>query len=952
MKVKKQTISLKIIVAAVLCIGILLTSILHMYQAYQGMKAGILSATQTTARHMVDAVSQTVKATLLPSSVTLHLLRYDRIASASSFEERLQSLKLLSEALNANPIANSVYIGYSNGDFFMLRRFFDRYPLLSAPAPTGSYYILQSITQQKDGSVLKEQRFYDKSLSLLELRKLEHYDFNPRLRLWYQEAMKTDELTITPPYIFFSTGDIGITLAARNIQGNAVVGLDATAGDLAILLSKLALTPNSEIAIVDQDGIVVAYPDINKLFVKDGEHFRLPRLPELEIRALEKLSAPDFPRNALENFSSEKADWYGFVSRVEGFSHQYKILIAIPGAELLADAWDNLIQEGFVSAAVLAALLLTGWYIGTRLVHPLRQLTEQVSALAAFKFDTSIGVNTRVSEVRELGSVLGNMARTIDGFQALSLSLNREKDLALMLSSVLDRLLYILQVDSGAIYLYNESEKKLCAYVWQKERPLEEITLTSSEMSDEELLSEIQRQVGGDDILAVLRNRTQALVGVLYIQCQGSDAKELHRTLTPFVNRIAGSAAVAIETRQLLLAQKALLDSIISLIASAIDTKSRYTGGHCRRVPVLAEMIMDTVLASKSAPFAGYVMSSKQQEEFRLAAWLHDCGKITTPEYVVDKAVKLETIWNRIHEIRTRFEILHRDTLLAYFGAIQNGTDPNIAQETCQKELAQLQDDFTFVALCNKGTEEMSPEALERLKSIAERTWLRHFDDRLGLSRDELSRIESDQVANPSTLPALEKLIADKPIHIVPWKEGIPSVMKNDSQNIWGFDMLAPSNMYNYGELYNLSIKRGTLTEEERFKINDHIIQTIRMLSALPFPKGLENIPSIAGNHHERMDGKGYPRKLHGEQMSIPERVMAIADVFEALTASDRPYKEAKKLSESFRIMSRMAQEGHIDKDIFNLFLSSKAYLSYAERYLKPEQIDNVIVEHFSISDQ
>ena len=163
----------------------------------------------------------------------------------------------------------------------------------------------------------------------------------------------------------------------------------------------------------------------------------------------------------------------------------------------------------------------------------------------------------------------------------------------------------------------------------------------------------------------------------------------------------------------------------------------------------------------------------------------------------------------------------------------------------------------------------------------------------------------------------------------------------------WGFRVDTPGHKYNRGELYNLSIQRGTLSEEERYMINGHMIQTIKMLSNLPYPRYLRNVPLIAGSHHEKMDGTGYPRRLLMGEQPLTSRMMVIADIFEALTASDRPYKKAKTLSESIRILSFMRNDNHIDPDLFELFLTSGIYLEYANKFLATEQIDEVNVDDY-----
>jgi hypothetical protein len=355
-------------------------------------------------------------------------------------------------------------------------------------------------------------------------------------------------------------------------------------------------------------------------------------------------------------------------------------------------------------------------------------------------------------------------------------------------------------------------------------------------------------------------------------------------------------------------------------------------------------MLAEQAEQVSDGPFARFSMTEDQRYEFHLAAWLHDCGKITSPEYVVDKAVKLETIHNRIHEIRTRFEVLHRDADIQYLEACLAGDHEHQARQRRDQFQQALQEEFSFLARVNQGTESMSDEDVARIYEIGSRTWLRHFSDRLGLSDDE--RLALEQQPEPE-LPVQEALLADKPSHLRSWGDTIPPVRKDDPRNRWGFDMTLPEYAYNRGELHNLTVRYGTLTDEERFKINEHIVQTICMLDALPLPDRLANVPRLAGTHHERMDGNGYPCRLTGEDMSIPEKIMAIADVFEALTAVDRPYKRGKTLSESLELMAGMADKGHLDKDTFNLFLQSRIWLTYAQQHLRPEQIDQVDESQF-----
>jgi HD-GYP domain-containing protein (c-di-GMP phosphodiesterase class II)/ABC-type amino acid transport substrate-binding protein len=389
------------------------------------------------------------------------------------------------------------------------------------------------------------------------------------------------------------------------------------------------------------------------------------------------------------------------------------------------------------------------------------------------------------------------------------------------------------------------------------------------------------------------------------------------------------------------LAQRRLMDSFIELIAEAIDDKSAYTGSHCERVPELAMMIAQRASQSDLPAFKSFQLSTDDQwREYRIAAWLHDCGKITTPEHIVDKGCKLETIYNRIHEVRTRFEVLCRDAEIDYWKSLNDNPEK---QEQLRAELAtkqdKLQDDYIFVAQCNVGGEFLGEPEQQRLREIARTCWQRNFDNTVGLSPVEELRVPRESTA----LPATETLLSDKPEHI------IERTRSTDYPAEFGIDMEVPDHLGNLGEIYNLSVSRGTLTREDRFRINEHMISTIKMLESLPFPEELKNVPRYASTHHETMRGSGYPRKLPGDELSIPERILAVADIFEALTASDRPYKKAKPISEALDILHRMVIDNHVDRDCFELFVKDEVYLEYAKQFLQPNQIDEVDVGKYFV---
>jgi HD-GYP domain-containing protein (c-di-GMP phosphodiesterase class II) len=355
------------------------------------------------------------------------------------------------------------------------------------------------------------------------------------------------------------------------------------------------------------------------------------------------------------------------------------------------------------------------------------------------------------------------------------------------------------------------------------------------------------------------------------------------------IKALASQAAIALTNKNLIDELEALFESFIKMIADAIDEKSPYTGGHCRRVPELTIMLTEAVHDVKTGPMKDFKMTEDDRYELKIASWLHDCGKITTPEYVVDKATKLETIYDRIHEVDARFEIARRDIKLK---KLQHQYDATVAEKPVDEallmefdeQLSQVTADQEFINKHNTGGEFMSSEDQDQVIEIANRYKITNYKNKTSpiLSREEIT---------------------------------------------------------------NLQISRGTLNDEERRIINKHINVTIDMLNGLKLPKHLKNVPEIAGGHHERMDGKGYPKGLTRDQMSVQTRVMGIADIFEALTAADRPYKKAKTISESLSIMKRMKDTAHIDPDIFEIFVRDGIYLKYAETFLKDYQIDKVDIE-------
>ncbi|MBI3523928.1 MAG: GAF domain-containing protein [Betaproteobacteria bacterium] len=528
-----------------------------------------------------------------------------------------------------------------------------------------------------------------------------------------------------------------------------------------------------------------------------------------------------------------------------------------------------------------------------------------------------------------------DLFQRLEQLNRIGVALSRERDASHLLETILIAAKSITHADGGTLYRVAEDEKNLCFEILRNDTLKIALGGTSGKLIgfpdlpyyDEQgrqnnsmvavyaalhaetvNIADAYTEQGFDfsgtrkfdertgyrsqSFLTVpMRNHENTVIGVL--QLINSMHPETGQVV-PFsladqslAESLASQAAIALTNRLLITQLEELFEAFIGLINLAIDEKSPYTGGHCERVPVLTMMLAEAVHDATTGPFADFHMSEQDRYELKIAGLLHDCGKVTTPVHVVDKATKLETLFDRIHLVDTRFEILKRDAeidMLRRQLALRDPQDPAAEaqlQERCAQQIAQYDDDREFLRRANIGGEAMQEADQQRVRGIAN-----------GYRWRNVAGVEADFLSAE--------------------------------------------------ELANLTIRAGTLTQAEREIINHHIIATIRMLEKLPWPKNLRKVPEYAGGHHERMDGKGYPRGLKREQMSVQARIMGIADIFEALTAKDRPYKSGKTLAESLFILGKLKENGHIDPDLFDIFIDQRVYLRYAEKFLDAQQIDAV----------
>ena len=972
MPASKRQFPLHIHISVVFTLLLMLMGVALGVFSYMQNTRIILDSSQKLFRQIERDVQLDLLNTYQPIRNTLNLLALHPNVPTDRFESRLELLQPFVQALNDTPALSALYLADNPGNFFQVRPLRDAASRASQKAPPHAAYEAWSVQRSgQTAGAVSQRLFFDESLTLLSQLSNPHEIYDPRARSWFIPSHSPINESTTSPYLFFSTDEIGTTLSRRS-SAKTMIAADLTLSELSSTLSKHLITPNTQIVLFDNDGQAVAYPDASKLLTGLGST-QLSKVTSLN-PALKLLITQGIDAN--QRLDDGQRQWIVSLAKVDdGGSNGLQLALMVPEDELLADAYRLRWEGTLVTLAMLLLCLPLGWLTSRLLVKPLKELVQEANAIRRFDFNYPIQQQSPVLEIDQLAASMQRMKETLASFFEITASLSAHTRFEPLLQSVLVEMTKIGQAQAGLIYLTENDNTNLelkGLIIDGQAQSLSFLAHSLINPQDDQVPSWLRTLSAGQDsvvcalsleqagdLLPVmqaldsqsihvigirLHNRHSETVGVLALILNNSDASSDQEPLSAeriaFIKAVSGAAAVSIESQRLQERQKQLLKAFIQLLAGAIDAKSPYTGGHCQRVPELTFMLAKAAEQSQDPHFALYNPTDEEWEALHIAAWLHDCGKVTTPEYVVDKATKLETIYDRIHEIRTRFEVLKRDAWISYWQALAQGGSNQPLAEQRDARLAALDDDFAFVARSNVGGEAMAEADLERLKNIAGQTWTRTLDDRLGVSWEENARQARREAPN---LPVTESLLGDKPEHLFMRAESESEL--NDSDNPWGFKLDVPQYKFNRGELYNLSITRGTLTSEERYIINNHIVQTILMLDRLPFPNYLGNIAEIAGGHHERMDGKGYPKRLRREDMSLAARMMAIADIFEALTASDRPYKRGKTLNEALNIMAGMCHDGHIDPSLFELFMREHIYMQYARQYLEPQQIDTVNVD-------
>ncbi|KGY11599.1 metal-dependent phosphohydrolase [Vibrio tubiashii] len=878
-----------------------------------------------------------------PILTTLDFMAMSRaIENHGSAVTYIRFLTSLQTIFERNPSVVALYYANEQGDLTQIRALRSNNDRERFEAPIKATLLIN--TTRISG--LNEFYFLDGAYRTLEHRKLNNNVFDPRNRPWFTNATADGAIRLTEPYFFYFLQTNGVTLSRRSPDGKSVVGADFTLTSLSEQVSEMGYSSSTKLILFDHQFKVLAHHNLGSA-LSTADSVTVEMLEDTVFGGVLNRSAS---QTLYATAEEDQQKWSVTLTPVT-LNQQTRLLLAeaTPQHDLLASLLSMRDKQVQVAIAMLFMSFIVVWIVAQRLANPLQALMKQTDNIARFDFKKTRYSKSVIKEVANLTESIELMEHTLYDLLRLLRETASNTDFSVLAKTIAHQSFLVTRAETIILYVRDDEESDytpaanhaiipfkidinelISATAWAKTELMKgEIVHLNR---DDNALANYRDIIYNSDVYFFpLHNRDSKLVGILLLGYERAITQE-QADKHAFLKELLSFAEIAKENIDRIEQQKEMLNAFVELIASAIDTKSPYTGSHCQRVPDLTKMIVKAAVDDQTH-FPLFSMTKEQWEELHLASWLHDCGKVTTPEYVIDKATKLETIYDRIHEVRMRFELLKLQAEVDYWKGIVDGKDETTLKHQLIRVQQQLDDDFAFVGQCNIGGESMSEEDLKRLKLISQYQWTRTLDDKIGVSWVELQRAESSE-----PLPVKEFLLSDKRVHQIEWDANCKP------QDVWQEQfVLSPSELkYNRGEMYNLSIERGTLNDEERFVINDHIIQTITMLKRLPYPDHLKNVPEIAGGHHERVDGHGYPKGLCEEQLSIPARVMAIADVFEALTSNDRPYKKAKTLSESIDIMTDMATNGHLDPKLYLIFLLNKIDQTYAHKYLEQSQMSEI----------
>ncbi len=971
MNFKNKKLTLSLAMSTSFTLVLLLAGILVGWFNYIGMKEILLTSNS-------EAIKRSGKSTILelqriydPVEGFVKTISHHPIIKSKNTNERLEYLPFLRSGLEMDSAMSAVYIGYEDGSFFLLREIGANYKP-SFSIPEGSKYLVQTIEVTEKATTILFF-FYNAKLEKLNSIVPENYEYDPRTRDWYQIAITKDEIIRTDPYIFFTTREVGKTIAYATEKKEAVIGADVTLGAISESLVSQKATPSTQIILIDSKKNGIAYLTPEKLILNSEENgkLKLAQLNQIGIPIFDEIDKKFDPEQNQTSFSvnSLNENWLVFTSilPVRGEKPNY-LIIASPEDELLLEAKSSLNKTLLITVGLIFLTLQIILLISKAISHSIINLTDYTSAIRNFDFSGDMPEKSKIKELDELGITVGKMKMTIQKFLDISSLLIEEKDFNKLMHHILSETASAVNTEAGILYILSEDEKNLnVGGIFLKDGSaisIENLPIVSLEVESSSFPIQNSIKKGKTSVIRMpsaafskelsffgsarenqlpymigvpLKNQDKDLIGYLCLFEKEDVSSNI--SLLSFIENLSGTTSVAIENHRNLDSQKKLFDSFIRTIAWAIDAKSSNKLGHCSKVPEIAIPLANATLEQEGGTFGNFKLTEFDKYSLEIGAWLHDIGSIITPEFILQKSTKLEAVYDRLNEIRLRFEIIKRDLRISYYKKLIGGASKELLDRELEKDLHILDEEFLFIAACNDGDAPMTSENVERIRKIGMRTWERTLSDTVGLSYEERQKKSRKRKPNPN----VENLIADRPEHFREWEDS----EKIPEDNEWNFKMKAPKYKYNLGELHNLTIGQGVLNEEEMYLVNSHIIHTIKMLSKLPFPKNLKNVAEIAGGHHEHMDGTGFPKGVTIENLSVLSRIIGISDKFETLTSANNAHKKGKTLSEVISIMDTLRNDKHLDSDLFEIFLSSGIYIDYAKKHMEPYQIDEVDISNY-----
>lgn len=841
MKSKKNRYTLHITISTLFVSLIIVFGMIISWQNYKKISEIIITSGNQVFDQLNRELLHDLQATRNAVTQAIDMLALSPLIHADSLSARLKALPQLTVALRNELDIAAIQVAYGDGDYFIVRSAGSNTLRRQFHAPEQTAFIIDHIDSDASAKRRLLRLFFDPELQVIGRDSPVATQYDPRNRPWYRLAMKHKRPMATKPYLFYFFRKVGATFSVAAPAPGVVVAADITLDQLSKNIARYSVTPSTEVVLFGADGNALAYQDPARLILPVADNrFTIAKLSQLGSTVLKHLDKDLQLEDQSLNFVFERQRWLGAVRKLDMMvGTELYVLMVSPENELLEEANALRWQSLLITLLIILVTIPVIWLFARKISRPLRLLAGEANLISRFDFRSPISTRSIIKEVDDLSEAMRLMKTTISKFTELINSLAGERNLDSLLQRINLETMQISGADAALIYLFDEKENKLQPSALHDHRdglldsgavaPIclaEANPLTLATTRKDSSLIRLDHQHSkqlrqllkllhsdhGDMIALPLRNREEELIGVLCLLYRHEEDL-LNDARISFVQALSGFAAVSLEGRQLILLQKALLNAFIKLLAGAIDSKSPYTGGHCQRVPELTRLLAQAACDSTEPPFADFQLDEHSWEALHIASWLHDCGKVTAPEYVVDKATKLETIHDRIHEIRMRFEVLKKEAEIRCWQNIAAGGNRDLLQAALAEECHRLDQDFAFIAACNEGSESMPPEQLQRLQQIAGRTWTRTLDDRIGLSWEEKRR----KARSPrQPLPCTEKLLADKIEHLIE-RSSQDRLPKN---NPWGFRLQTPKYKYNRGELYNLQVQHGTLTAEERYQIN------------------------------------------------------------------------------------------------------------------------------------